>query len=187
MNIKEPPQLISVKEIYSVVPLDVINKVINDYNLDFANGVHSIRHWLRVMENGLTIASMNGANKKNIIAFAIFHDCRRHSEHFDPLHGERASEYILKYKDSLGLNTNELDLVSYAIKHHSDGKLSKDINIGTCWDGDRLDLMRIDTYPSKEFLSTEIAKQAGLIVFCNTKSVKDDIPSWGKQIINDIF
>jgi uncharacterized protein len=187
MNIKEPPPLITINEIYNVVPLDVISSILNGYHLDFINGVHSIRHWLRVMENGLTIASMNGASKKIIIAFSLFHDCRRHSESFDPLHGERASEYILKFKSSLGLSEHELDLVTYAIKHHSDGRTSKDIHIGTCWDADRLDLMRIDTYPSKDFLSTDVAKEAGLIVFCNTKAVKDDIPSWGQQIINDIF
>ena len=184
---KEPPPLITKEDIYKVIPLKVLKKVISQSKLNTIDGVHSIRHWLRVMENGLTIASMNNANKKIIIAFSLFHDSKRESDFLDPFHGGRASEYITEFREILDFTDEEFEKLQYAMKHHSDGKISDDKDIGTCWDADRLDLMRVDTFPLEEFLSTEIGRSSGLIVLCNEKAIKDLVPKWGKEIIDDIF
>jgi uncharacterized protein len=41
------------------------------------------------------------------------------------------------------------------MKHHSDGEVSTDKTIQTCWDADRLDLGRVGIFPSPKFLSQE--------------------------------
>lgn len=49
---------------------------------------------------------------------------------------------------------SQLDLLDYAIRHHTDGLRANDATIGACWDADRLDLGRVGISPSPEFMST---------------------------------
>lgn len=183
---KQPPALVSKQDIYDVVPLKTIQIIVNDFELDLYDGYHSIYHWLRVMENGLTIASMNGANKKIIIAFSLFHDSKRVNDDVDLDHGYKGAKYLELLKDKVNLSKDELTIAIEACKHHNDRKNHNNIDIATCWDGDRLDLMRVGIYPDKDFMSTSQGKEAGLIVFCNSKAHNNITPDWGKQIIEDI-
>jgi uncharacterized protein len=183
---KQPPPLVSKKDIYNVVPLKTIQKIINDFKLELYDGYHSIYHWLRVMENGLTIASMNGANKNVIIAFSLFHDSKRINDDIDLDHGFKGAKYLELLQNEVNLTKDELILTIEACQHHNDRKNHSNIDIGTCWDADRLDLMRVGIYPNKDFMSTTQGKEAGLIVFCNSKAHNNIVPDWGRQIIEDI-
>jgi hypothetical protein len=53
----------------------------------------------------------------------------------------RAADYALELnRDVLRLDRPGLELLTYAVRHHSDGLLEADITVQTCWDADRLDL-----------------------------------------------
>lgn len=139
--------------IYSVVPKEVIHKVIDEFNFDIEKSVHGLQHWTHVIRNGLLLSDLTGANKKIIIAFAIFHDSKRVNENLDPEHGKRGAKNLLKYKSQLNLNKIELEKALYACEHHTSLKTTMDIDISTFLDADRLDLMRVFTYPDRRYLS----------------------------------
>ena len=56
------------------------------------------------------------------------------------------------------LDKDRLEKLIYACSYHANGQTSDDATIGTCWDADRLDLGRIGTIPSEEYMSTEVGK-----------------------------
>ncbi len=47
-------------------------------------GVHGVRHWSRVLDNGLRIAALTTADPEVVALFAIFHDARRVQDSPDP-------------------------------------------------------------------------------------------------------
>jgi uncharacterized protein len=136
-----------------------LEKIYSCYTLNW-KGTHGFPHWCRVRENGLRIAALNGANQKVVEYFAFCHDSRRQNEDHDPGHGRRASEFIrsdlflLMY-----LSQAEIELLCLACNLHTDGFMDGDITVRTCWDADRLDLMRVGIMPAKKYLCTEAARQ----------------------------
>ncbi len=58
-------------------------------------------------------------------------------------------------------------------EYHNIGKTSKDRTIGTCWDADRLDLMRVDMYPEVEYLSTRTARLQETIDTCVERTLSE--------------
>lgn len=62
---------------------------------------HGLEHWSRVMVNGLRLASGTGAD---VDTFALLHDCCRHDEYEDPLHGPRAASYAKKHRRLIQLD-----------------------------------------------------------------------------------
>ena len=54
-------------------------------------GIHGVGHWARVLDAGLRLASVTGADPEVVALFALFHDaCRRNDSH-DPRHGARGA------------------------------------------------------------------------------------------------
>ena len=71
----------------------------------------------------------------------------------------RAAEYVDQLRQSdLALGVEELELLQFAIRHHSDGATHPDPTIATCWDADRLDLGRVGIRPDPDRLCTEAAR-----------------------------
>lgn len=107
------------------------------------HGLHGISHWTRVRVNGLMLARETGASQHVIELFAFFHDARRINEHADAGHGERGAELAEQLRGRYFEATPaEMSLLRYACTHHSDGLITGDITVLTCWDADRLDLGR---------------------------------------------
>jgi uncharacterized protein len=122
--------------------------------------VHGPSHWRRVEQNGLWLALRTSADTFVTRLFAWFHDSRRENDFTDPDHGLRGAQYAAILKGSLfDLEDSAFDLLYYACEWHTDRVRSEDITIGTCWDSDRLDLGRIGTIPSEEFMSTAFGRQ----------------------------
>jgi hypothetical protein len=122
---------------------------------------HGIYHWHKVDYNGITLAGLTpGADLEVVRLFAAFHDSRRVSEHYDPEHGERAAEYVREeiHRGVISLNPEKLEKLTYACLYHEKGLVSDDPTIGTCWDADRLDLVRVGIIPRAELLSTQAGK-----------------------------
>ncbi len=123
-------------------------------------GIHGVAHWQRVQENGLKLAKHNGANKDIVKLFSFLHDCCRENDGGDPFHGPRAAEFTIGLRDDLIVADDQVfaKLVE-AIRDHTSVRQTNDIDIGTCWDADRLDIGRVGMRPDCYYLNTSIAKE----------------------------
>jgi hypothetical protein len=122
---------------------------------------HGLHHWHKVDRNGITLASMTpGADLELVRLFAAFHDSKRVNENHDPEHGARGAQHFQEYVQSgaISLENDRIEKLAYACLYHEAGMVSDDPTIGTCWDADRLDLVRVGIIPRAELLSTQAGK-----------------------------
>ena len=129
-------------------------------------GVHGLRHWTRVRENGHRLARHTGADKEIIELFAFLHDCCRENDRTDPGHGERAADFAASLRGSLLiLPDDRFDVLYEAIRDHEKGFTRADVTAMTCWDADRLDLGRVGKRPDAQYLCTAAAKDRDTIAW----------------------
>ena len=70
----------------------------------------------------------------------MLHDTQRRNERRDPSHGRRAARYAQPLRGVwFDLSDKEIELLTKALKYHSDGYTEADITVQVCWDADRLD------------------------------------------------
>jgi uncharacterized protein len=113
--------------------------------------VARLGHWLpRVIPGAAE------ADPAVVFAFAVLHDSQRAHDGTDPDHGRRAAKVAksMRRGGALDLTGGQADALSYALKHHAEGETSPDPTIGTCWDADRLALLRMQIRPKMNRLST---------------------------------
>lgn len=135
-------------------------------------GLHGFQHWLRVRENGLRLAELNGANQKVVEYFAFTHDIQRKSDGYDPGHGARACKFIRTHLlDRLDLTPEEINQLCEATSRHTNGSCHLDLTINTCWDSDRLDLMRAGIRPNPKYLCTPQARDPQIIAWAIQRSI----------------
>jgi uncharacterized protein len=135
-------------------------------------GVHGVRHWTRVRENGHRLARQTGADKQLVELFAYLHDCCRENDRYDPGHGERAAEFARTLRGTLlQLGDTDFELLYEAIRDHEAGRTRADVTIMTCWDADRLDLGRVRKRPDPKYLCTEFAKRKTTIEWAYRRSL----------------
>jgi uncharacterized protein len=147
----------------TVATPDLLRTLRSQFAVDW-HGVHGIRHWERVRENGLRLARETGANPIVVELFAYLHDSRRLDEWEDAGHGARAAEFLTPLRGRyFQVTDGELELLAYACRHHSDGLMDGDVTVRTCWDADRLDLGRVGMRPDPQYLCTEAARDPLLI------------------------
>lgn len=137
------------------------------------DGIHGWSHWMRVNENGLRLARMNGANQKLVIIFAFTHDMARENDGADYEHGPRAAEMIRNVVNQkfFHLNPDELGLLIEAVRLHTNGLLVADLTVQTCWDADRLDLNRVHILPAPHRLCTPEARQPEVLAWANARAL----------------
>lgn len=152
------------------ISTELIKVILHQYKLPW-DGIHGITHWARVMENGLYLAGLNGADKEITALFAIFHDCKRLNESRDDGHGKRGGDFAFTLKrDLLNLSDKRFDLLYFACSGHTDGNTEGDITVRTCWDSDRLDLNRVKIKTDPNRLCTLEAKQADIIKWAEKRA-----------------
>ena len=96
---------------------------------------------MRVLYNGRLLAGMESANLSVGELFCMLHDTQRRNERRDPSHGRRAARYAKSLRGVwFDLSDKEMELLTEALKYHSDGYTEADITVQECWDADRLDL-----------------------------------------------
>ena len=135
-------------------------------------GIHGIRHWTRVRENGHRLATHTGANKQVVELFAFLHDCCRENDRSDPGHGERAADFARTLRGTLlNLYDEDFALLFEAIRDHEAGRTRGDVTVITCWDADRLDLGRVRKRPNPKYLCTEFAKRKSTIEWAYKRSL----------------
>lgn len=154
-----------------IVP-DLIREIRSQFRLDWF-GVHGVRHFQRVKENGLRLAEETMASKTIVELFAFFHDARRYNDYQDDLHGRRAATMVRSFHGVFfDLPAHDLELLTYACEFHTDGLRQGDITVMTCWDADRLDLGRIGLKPAAGKLCTEAAKKPEMIEWAYKRSLE---------------
>lgn len=162
-----------------------IARVILDGYALSAWGIHGVVHWARVLENGLRIADLNGADKEVVALFALFHDSRRESDGWDPDHGLRGGELAKSLRgERVHLDDDRFDLLFEACRLHTDGFVEGDVTLLTCWDADRLDLGRVGITPDPRRLGTKAARK--LVGWANIRAIDGHEPSevlsaWGVE------
>jgi|SRR5262245_617825 len=135
-------------------------------------GVHGIRHWTRVRENGHRLARHTGADKQLVELFAVLHDCCRENDRHDPGHGERAADFARTLLGTLlHLTDEEFALLYEAIRDHEQGRTRSDVTVMTCWDADRLDLGRVRRRPDPQYLCNEFAQRTSTIEWAYKRSL----------------
>jgi uncharacterized protein len=144
-----------------VLRAEVLDHLKSVFRLDW-QGIHGVPHWARVMRYGLRLAMREGGDPWVVAWFAVLHDHQRWNEGRDRDHGIRAAEAMGAIADRgwfSDLSASQIDLITEAIRHHSDGWVHSNSSIGACWDADRLDLVRLGIAPSHGLLSTNTAKK----------------------------
>ena len=123
--------------------------------------VHGPDHWRRVERNGRLISQRSGADELVVRLFALFHDCRRRNESWDPGHGRRGAAYAGTLREAwlADLSDDQFTLLEFACTWHTKRDHHDDPTIGTCWDADRLDLGRVGIVPSAKYMSTAFGKE----------------------------
>ena len=121
--------------------------------------IHGVKHWKTVERNARYLAGFNNADTEVLSYFAYFYDCMRENEHIDRGHGPRAASFAKKHRDLIPLNDIQFKQLTDACKGHTYGKRPDCITINTCWDSDRLDLLRVGIMPDADRLHNEEAKR----------------------------
>jgi uncharacterized protein len=156
---------------------EVLRILREQFQLDW-HGIHGVPHWARVRWNGLNLAAVNGARTDIVELFAFLHDCRRLHDGRDREHGVRAADFTLALDAQLlRMDRPGRELLTYAVRYHSDGLTEADITVQTCWDADRLDLGRVGITPRADQLCTEEARNPVLLDLAYRRSVRRGRPS----------
>jgi uncharacterized protein len=138
---------------------DFLRRIVKRLGID-AYGIHGIEHWIRVYENGYSLAESTGANARVLIWFAVLHDSQRSSDAMDHGHGRRAAEFAKQHRTKIDLENREFELLIEALACHTEGcRPEADITVRTCLDADRLDIGRTGAKPDPAWLYTEAAKE----------------------------
>ncbi len=141
---------------------------------------HGDEHWRCVTATGLAFASAGGGVDATLaFCFGLLHDTRRVNEHVDPEHGARAAAFAaeLRDEDVLPLDERRFALLTSALVDHSNGLVSSDPTIGTCWDADRLHLPRVGIRPRTDLFSTLASHGAAPLAAAEALRA-DGPPAW---------
>lgn len=140
-------------------------KAIQDQYLLDLDGIHGLRHWIRVWNIGEELSRSTGAKIEVVRYFSFLHDVCREDDGLDLFHGVRSANLIKKVlqPEFLHLPENDLHLLEFAVQRHTFGMRVADITVMTCWDSDRLDLGRVGIIPHPSRLCTDAAKNPEMI------------------------
>jgi uncharacterized protein len=141
---------------------------------------HGDAHWRCVSAAGLTLEpALTGVDRALVLCFGLLHDTRRENEAYDPGHGTRAAVFAgeLRAEGILQLDDRRFAALEEALRLHSDGLVSADPTIGTCWDADRLHLPRVSIEPDPTRFSTSAAHGPGPLA--GARALREDgAPDW---------
>jgi uncharacterized protein len=121
-------------------------------------GIHGVTHWDRVRDIGLFLSEETGADETVIKLFALFHDSMRVSNREDDGHGYRAYLLLSQCRGILfDLDDVRFNQLRHACMLHTNEIHNSDVTIATCYDADRLDLVRLNREINPLLLNTDYA------------------------------
>ena len=117
---------------------------------------HGVEHWDRVAKFGQMLYQ-EGADMDVILAFAYLHDSERQNNAVDDEHGKRASAFIDTIRDTKlrDLSDEQIAKLKRACELHTIEHRTGDITIDTCFDADRMDLLRVGIIPDPKRMATK--------------------------------
>jgi uncharacterized protein len=157
------------------LPEPLAEAIQDQYLLDM-DGIHGLRHWIRVWNIGEELSRSTGANIEVVRYFAFLHDVCREDEDIDLFHGVRSAKLIknVLQPEYLHLPQEELRFLEIAVQRHTFGMRVADVTVMTCWDSDRLDLGRVGIIPHPSRLCTDAAKDPDMIRRAYEASVREE-------------
>ena len=154
----------------------LVDRVLTEIALPW-HGPHGLLHWGRVLENGMKLAPQTGADLEVVALFALLHDARRHNDSGDPKHGWRGAGLAKALRgECFELDDARMRLLMRACADHSAGGTDRDVTVATCFDADRLDLLRVGTRPHPARLCTEAARDPELLAWANARAEAWEVP-----------
>jgi uncharacterized protein len=155
---------------------ELLDAIRRQYRLSWT-GLHGVVHWARVLENGLRLAQSTGADPEVVTLFALFHDACRVNDSYDPRHGARgaklASSLLAAHFEG---RPCQLSLLLEACTLHTGGLVEAEATVATCWDADRLDLLRAGITPSPRKLCTAAGRNPAMIAWACDRSRRNHAP-----------
>ena len=159
----------------------LLETILRGYVLD-PDGLHGIRHWGRVLDNGLKLAAINGADARVVVLFAALHDARRENDDDDPEHGSRGASLgrVLREGGPLqsalsALTDGSFELLVTACTLHTSARSHPDITVATCFDADRLDLPRCGIRIDPSRLCTRAARDLAVVRWATARSLANHV------------
>lgn len=156
--------------------MSLLEAILSEYPLD-PDGIHGVRHWARVLDNGLRLAPLTGADPRVVTLFALFHDSRRENDDFDPDHGRRGAELARVLRGQHGpladLPDASFDALVTACSLHTHARTHRDPTVATCFDADRLDLPRCGILVDPARLCTDAARDPAMVRWATDRSEAD--------------
>ena len=154
----------------------LLRAIVSGYRLNL-DGVHGLAHWARVLENGRRLAPATGADLRVVELFAVFHDACREKEGVDHGHGRRGAALAVRLRRHFDLDDSAFDLLIDACETHTDGLIDGDVTVRTCWDADRLDLLRCRIEPDPALFATKAARDPRLLAWANERARLRTVPA----------
>jgi len=159
----------------------LLGAIRRQYRLSWT-GIHGVGHWARVLDTGLRLASVTGADPEVVGCFALFHDACRANDGYDPRHGARGAELAASLLGPrLGCAPARLALLLEACTHHTEGRTDAGVTVATCWDADRLDLLRVGIEPSPRKLCTDAARDPAILAWANDRALRNHVPDFARH------
>jgi uncharacterized protein len=147
-------------------------------------GLHGAPHWARVMLNGMILCDHTPELRRDVVAlFALFHDCARWNEDYDPDHGARGAEVAAAVRARYyQLDDEGFALLVEACRTHTGGRIPSHPTVMACWDSDRLDLPRVGATVRPAWLGTPSARDPSVLRAAELRSVNLEFP-WAEVFL----
>jgi uncharacterized protein len=162
----------------------IVDTILRGYVLP-PHGTHGVVHWARVLETGVRLAEVTGANIEVVQLFAVLHDSQRVTDETDPSHGIRGASFAAELRGKLfRLNDDDFDLLFVACVGHMDHPTDDDPTVQTCWDADRLDLGRVGARIDPSWLGATTLENPTIMRWADERASSQAIPEliwqdWG--------